>query len=493
MVIIFQYVYYILNWREKMIDLYSQKRRNMNQIWSKTKSARRWVVFFGATLILASGCQKDDPPENYKNTNEIVQQIMYYAYYWNDKIDDKLASRSGFLPVPVHTKPNQYFSSLLYDKTMAPSGSMEYDRWSFLIPYKEFEEVMVAGEYKSFGYFLAQTPDRSSVRVCYVYEDSPMSRAGIERGYELRRLNGTDVMTFIRNNTINDELNKESNRFVFADREGNVLPEKTVSKAVVKINPILAKERYAIDGREAGYIVYNSFISASKEAITAALKEFGDVDELIFDLRYNGGGDVYVADAICELLLPASVGTDSIDFAKYIFSERTNLYSKELELKDEVRKIKRNANALDISRLFVIVSDMTASASEEVVNCLKPFVNEVILVGAPTEGKPTGMNVFVDDRNNPQWAIAPVTFRIDNALGEGSYYSGFTPTYRISDDLYRNFGADPQTLEGEACLEAVLRFIQSGTFPASASVKTFERATPRIIRLEGIQIHAGCM
>ena len=464
----------------------------MNRVLGKLKSACRWVVFLWVAVILVAGCQKDEPPENYKDTNEIVQQIMYFAYFWNDKIDDKLVSRSDFKPVPAYTKPDDYFKSLLYDKTMAPSGSKEYDRWSFMIPYQEFNDVMVAGEYKSFGYFLAQAPDRS-VRVCFVYDDSPMDKAGIERGYELRRLNGTDVMTLIGNNTINNELNKESNRFVFADREGNVLPEKTVSKAVVKINPILAKEKYTIDGKEVGYIVYNSFISASKEAITAALQEFGDVDELVLDLRYNGGGDVSVADAICEHLLPASVGADSIAFAKYVFSERTNFYSKEIGLKDEIRKIKRNANALDISRLFVIVSDMTASASEEVINGMRPFVDEVILVGAPTEGKPTGMNVFVDNSKNPQWAIAPVTFRIDNSIGEGSYYSGFTPTHGVSDDLYRNFGADQQTLEGEACLEAVLRYIQSGTFPASVSVKSVEKTTPRVIQLKGIQIHAGCM
>ena len=464
----------------------------MDRIWSKLMSACCWGGFFWATFILISGCQKDEPPENYKDTNEIVQQIMYYYYYWNDKIDDKLGSPPAFKPVPVRTKPDEYFSSLLYDKKMAPPGSKEYDRWSFMIPYKEFEEVMVAGEYKSFGYFLALTSE-PSVRVCFVYEDSPMDRAGIERGYELKRLNGTDVMTLIGNNTINKELNEESNRFVFADREGNVLPEMIISKAVVKINPVLSQNCYTIDGKKVGYIVYNSFITASKEAITTALQEFSDVDELVFDLRYNGGGDVSVADAICEHLLPASVGTESIDFAKYTFSERTNLYSEELGLKDEVRKIKRNAKALNISRLFLIVSDMTASASEEVINGMKPFMDEVILVGAPTDGKPVGMNVFVNDSKNPQWAIAPITFRIDNAIGEGSYFSGFTPTLSISDDLRHNFGVDPQTLEGEACLEAALRYIKSGLFPAAVSVKSVEKTTPRMIQLKGIQIHAGCM
>ena len=462
----------------------------MNKFLDKLKTTCCWVGFLWVTVVLVTGCQKDEK-ENYKDTNEFVQQIMYFIYYWNDKIDSKLGSSDAFLPVPAHTKPNEYFASLLYDAKMAPSGSMEYDRWSFMIDYKEFNDVLVVGEYKSFGYFLAQAPDYS-IRVCFVYEGSPMDKAGIERGYELQRLNGTDVMTLIGNKTINTELNKESNRFVFADREGKVMPEKTISKAVVKIDPILFKDTYTINEKKVGYIVYNTFITASKGAISSALQEFSDVDELVFDLRYNGGGDVDVADAICEHLLPASVGTDSVVFAKYMYSERTNLYSKEIGLKDEVRKIKRNKNALNLSRLFVIVSDMTASASEEVINSMKPFVDEIIIVGSPTEGKPVGMVVVSDKEKNPQWAIAPITFRIDNINGEGSYFSGISPTYAVSDDLYHNFGVDPQTLEGEACLEAVLSYIQSDFLPASVSAKSVEKVIPRVIRLKGIQIHAGC-
>jgi C-terminal processing protease CtpA/Prc len=207
-------------------------------------------IFLWANIILFSACKKEEKTD-YTGTNEIVQQIMYFAYYWNEEIDGKLATSNGFLRVPAHTKPDDYFSSLLYDKTMAPSGSMEYDRWSFMTTYKEFNDVLVAGEYKSYGYFLAQAPDYS-VRVCYVYENSPMAKAGIERGYELKKLNGTDVMTLIGNKTINDQLNRESNKYQFADREGNLLPETTISKAVVKINPMLAKERYNVDGQEVG-------------------------------------------------------------------------------------------------------------------------------------------------------------------------------------------------------------------------------------------------
>ncbi len=461
----------------------------MKKIWIEMNGSKRERMFFlwlsvSLLMITFPACEKDKT--DYTKTNQIVQEIMYFGYYWNNKVDSKLLKDA-----PADIKPDEYFNSLLYDSTMVnPRTTREFDRWSFMVPYSEFKSVLVDGEYKSFGYFLALTPDRSSIRVCFTYAGSPMANAGIERGYELKRIGGKELIR-MSNKEINEELAKETNRFVFADRQGNVLSEKTISASALKINPILSQKTYTVDGKKVGYIVYNTFITTSKNDIVAALQEFNDVDEFVLDLRYNGGGDVSVADAICEHLLPASAGTDSVDFTKYAYSERTNTVGFS-GLKDEVHKIKRNAKAMDISRLFVIVSDMTASASEEVINGMKPFVDEVILVGTKTEGKPVGMLVWPDKSNNPQWAIAPITFRIDNKNGEGSYFAGISPTYKVEDDLYHDFGVDPQTLQGEENLQTIMEYIQTGSVPASISTKSAQKTT-RIIQLRGLQIHAGCI
>jgi C-terminal processing protease CtpA/Prc len=472
-------------------------------IGRKGFSCRLCLAFMLLAAVMTA-CEKEDgnktePEADYTGINSAIQELLYCTYYWNYKIDSKLISGNSFRKAPKTTEPQEYFASLLYNdknKMVDPAATDEYDRWSFMSSYSEYEGVMVEGEYKSFGYLLGQALDYS-VRVCLVYEGSPMAREGIERGYELVRLNGIDMDALLRmgEDAVNQELNKETGRYVFADRAGNLLKEKTISKAVVKINPVLRKNKYDVNGSKVGYIVYNTFITASKDAITAALREFNDVGDIILDLRYNGGGDVSVADAICEHLLPASVGTDSVPFAKYIFSQRTN--EKEIVeifgLKDEVRKIKRNADALDISRLFVIVSDQTASASEEVINSMKPFVDEVILVGTPTHGKPTGMLVWVYPTEDPQWAIAPISFRIDNKNGEGSYFSGIFPAYTVQDDLYHDFGVDPETLKGEACLQAVMEYVKTGRFPAGAGARSVQENRPGLIRLKGLQIHAGCI
>ena len=473
----------------------------MKKFWKNHRWVSLWVI---VVLLMASGCEKDTPeriPEpdqdpEYGTVYEYIQSLFYFVYYWNGEVERyilKTPPKSG----DVET----YFYSLLYDgnKVSASDKAAQcYDRWSFMETYLDYSGVLVEGKYKSFGYNLVQVPDPDySIRVCLVYENSPMAAAGIERGYELLKLNGTDVMVLIGNGKIYDELDKETNRFVFADREGNVLPEMTISAAEVNINPILHQATYEVNGKKVGYIVYNTFIVASKAGITAALQEMKDVDEFVLDLRYNGGGSVAVAEAICEHLLPQSVGNDSIVFAKFVLSELTK---QRLKWDDEVIQIKRNESAMNLPRMFVITTGGTASASEEVINDMKPFL-DVITVGTSTHGKPVGMGVWfyppysdeeIDAGNIPDWAFAPITFRNDNKDGEGSYFLGIPATYTVYDDLYNLFGVDPVTLQGEACLQSILTYIETDIFPASVSGKSVDRMMPEILPLKGLQIHAGC-
>lgn len=468
----------------------------MKNFWKNHRLIILWMVVM---FLAMPGCKKEEPntdPDVDKAIYEYIQSLYYYVYYWNKEAEQQILSKP-----PTSGDPEAYFEKLKYDEGKASASDKAnkcYDRWGFMTTFLDYTGLLVEGRYKSFGYNLAQVPPPDySVRVCLVYENSPMYKAGIERGYELKKLNGVNVMNLISNGTINDELNKETNRFVFADREGNELPEKTISAAEVNINPILRKAIYNINGKNVGYMAYNSFIVASQTPVTEALREMKDVDEFVLDLRYNGGGSTAVAEAICEHLLPQSAGTDSVVFAKYVFSDLTK---KRLKWEDEVVKIKRNASAMNLSRVFVITTNGTASASEEVINDLKPFM-DVITVGAPTHGKPVGMGVwFYPDYSDkeieagamPDWAFAPITFRGDNKNDEGSYFSGIPVDKAVNDDLYHDFGVDPETLEGEGCLQSILQYIKTGSYTTSISAKTVDRGIPEIMELKGLQIQAGC-
>ena len=453
-----------------------------------------WVMF---VLPGIQGCKKEDPSPgtdlNDLTVYEYIQTLYYHVYYWNKEVESNVLRRP-----PTSGLPEAYFEKLKYDKDKASVSDLNsgrYDRWGFITTYLDYTGLLVEGKYKSFGYNISKASDKT-YRVCFVYKDSPMDRAGIKRGYELRKVGGKDLETLEKNGKIDEELNRETNQFVFADHEGNVI-EKTISAAEMNIDPILYKAIYDVGGKKVGYIMYNTFIVASKAGITAVLQEMKDVDEFVLDLRYNGGGSTNVAESICEYLLPPAYGKDSVEFAKYVFSDMTK---KLLKWKDEVVKIKRQALAMDLSRMFVITTKRTASASEEVINDMSPFL-QVITVGAATHGKPVGMGVWfyppytekdISAGKLPDWALAPITFRNDNKDGKGSYFSGISPTYSSIDDLHHDFGIDPITLKGEGCLQAVIKYIQTGVFPASVIAKFAEEETNDLFQLKGLQVHAGC-
>ncbi len=208
--------------------------------------------------------------------------------------------------------------------------------------------------------------------------------------------------------------------------------------------------------------MFQSFIENSEEELNIAFKEFNDegIDELILDLRYNGGGRLDIANHLASLI----TGNENKDeiFSKF---QHNNKYSQ-LD-SEKVYKLSSPLNRLvGMSRIFVITSEDTASASEAVINSLKPyFNNDVILIGTATHGKPVGMYSF----KFYDLVLAPISFKVNNANGEGGYFDGIQPDCISEDDLSQVFGN-----EEEGSLEAALYYIEKGecpTVPAASAVR----------------------
>jgi C-terminal processing protease CtpA/Prc len=121
----------------------------------------------------------------------------------------------------------------------------------------------------------------------------------------------------------------------------------------------------------------------------------------------------------------------------------------------------RTSNPLGLDRVVFITTRSSASASEVVINSLKPYI-EVAIVGDTTHGKPTGMDGFgfpFPSQTNPNPALKyvffPITFEYLNSLGEGRFYDGMVPDIKAVDDITRDFG-DPE----EASLAAAIAFLE---------------------------------
>ena len=113
---------------------------------------------------------------------------------------------------------------------------------------------------------------------------------------------------------------------------------------------------------------------------------------------------------------------------------------------------------LNLNRIFFIVSSGTASASELLVNSLKPYMEVILLGPGKTHGKPVGyFPVPVGS-----WYILPVSFYTVNKNGEGKYYNGLPLNGQASDGLDKDWGDLSET-----SLASAINYISTGSFRLS--------------------------
>ena len=140
-----------------------------------------------------------------------------------------------------------------------------------------------------------------------------------------------------------------------------------------------------------GYFLYMAFKANFLDDIAQAMTYFRDngVHKLIMDLRYNGGGDTRASDTLMTYLAPRSA------VGKPYVTRHHNSYLASLDesFTDENNTVPvgGNAAALDLDRIYFITGSGTASASEMVINGLRPYMGDKLqMVGDTTYGKPNG-------------------------------------------------------------------------------------------------------
>jgi C-terminal processing protease CtpA/Prc len=201
-----------------------------------------------------------------------------------------------------------------------------------------------------------------------------------------------------------------------------------------------------------GYMVFQDFIQTANDELDEVFNSFlaANVDEVIIDLRYNGGGFVDVAEHMAGWLIGKDFGGET-----FLYYQHNN----KLTALDKVYSVPVKSDGLSLDRIFFIGTSNTASASELLITGVKPFVGS-ILAGSTTHGKPVGMyNISISD-----YMTFPVCFKYSNKNHEGDFYNGLAPDIPADDDLTRDFG-DPE----EASLKAILDYIQSGQVPLKSA------------------------
>jgi carboxyl-terminal processing protease len=399
-------------------------------------------------VLLASaapaGAELPPPSCSAVGQNIYVREVMHDLYLWRDQV--RWHNPSDF------ASPENFLEAL----RVRP----EDDSFSFISPLEADTAFFSESQFVGLGFGLLQTGPRE-LRLTEVYPDSPAADAGFHRGDTLVSVGSTSVATLIERGELDRALGPNapgvSVLLGWRDRSG-ALREATLVKRVVTIPTVSGTQMFDVGGHRVGYVFFRNFVEPSFAALDQSFALLaGRVDDLVLDLRYNGGGLVSVAQYLASLV--GGRRTDGQVFTSFVHNGRYRYLN-------EAIRFSQAPNALDLGRLIVITTRASASASELVINALRPFI-PVVVVGDRTFGKPVGQYSlpFCDK------VFRPVSFSTLNADGEGDYFDGIPPTCPAADDLSRDLG-DP----AESSLAEALFFVLNGR------CRTTPRLTPSALR-----------
>lgn len=299
-------------------------------------------------------------------------------------------------------------------------------------------------------------------RVAQVFPDSPASEAGLERGARFLEIAGRSIADYLAKGDLGNAFGPSDIGFTvavrFLDRDG-VERSASLTKRLVTIPTVSQTKIFEVDGKRIGYVHFRNFVTPSTQALNEAFAELkaAGASELILDERYNGGGLVSVAQHLGGLI--GGARTTSQVFAVFAHNDKNTSRNSTLRFEDKPQ-------ALDLTRLVVIATRATASASELVINALRPFM-PVTIVGDATYGKPVGQYGF----NFCEKVLYPVAFQLKNAAGQGDFFNGIPADCPAADDIEHLLGDSAEASLGEA-----LYFLKNGRCSAAAGAAATTRA-----------------
>lgn len=432
-----------------------------------------------AVIGFATSCKKSSNPGGENRADLTKDSIYLYAqqtYLWN----------TG-MPTFAAFNPRQYGSNnavIAAIKALPSTGGN--DKYSFMDDGSVATQLSgVSGDYG----FSANFDATNLLRVKLVYPGSPADAQGLKRGFLITRINGGGVLrsSQVDINNINNSLfgtNPSISMTVL--KPDGTSADVVINRTSYNLNPVLYTNTYTIGTKTVGYIVFNSFTTNSATLLDAAFAKFAadGVTELVVDLRYNGGGSVATSEVFTNLIAPPSQNgkvmyttywTQTMQDEKATILQNqkfydkgndgvTRLYSyfdyiyKPTPAAGNQEVFAKRGSLNGLTRVYFLVTDGTASASELLINNLKP-VMDVKLIGKTTYGKPVGFFAIHIDKSDlyiPQ-------FQTKNQLNQGDYFSGMTVDKDVSDDLTKDFGD-----VSEKMLAQALYYSATGNFSALA-------------------------
>ena len=453
---------------------------------------KRYILLFSIMSVLAvGGCKKakvapepTPPVVTPPTTGTLTRQqlsldsIYLYAkqiYYWNDRLPtyevfnprqyvseatDAKNYTSELLNIAKYSNPFEYVSGATSPKFSYIFDKINKNPTAYINPSAS---VDLEGNGNDLGvrFGLYGSYNDYAIYATAVYENSPADKLGLQRGDLIKKVNGVVYGSNYDGevNPLNAALNGATISLEGMKADGVTPFTATLNKAVFKSSPIYKMRVMNAGTKKIGYFAYARFSNESNsvDTLNKIFKKFADdgVTNLIIDLRYNGGGYVSTAEHLINLIAPSSVS--GVMFSEYynntMQSGKADILEKQ-PLLDGAGKLRYGSNGKiltyanvnysiaantinfakkgtlnGVTSVVFLVSGGTASASELVINSLKPHMN-VKLVGRTTYGKPIGFfPVTIENKYDVYFSL----FETKNSAGQGGYYSGMVPDYDLAE------------------------------------------------------------
>ena len=417
------------------------------------------IIIFFLVVFGFQSCQDNDDigAPAYLEVNDFIWKGLNLYYLWQADVpnlaDDKFKTQTQLnIFLSGYPQPENLFESLLYKPASLNPTEETVDRFSWIVDdYLELEgQLQGTTNNNGVDYILykREISDEIFGVVRYIIANSDASTKNIKRGDFFTGVNGTQLslsnyqaLLFGSNNDYTLNL---------ADYNGGAITPngKTVAltKTILDENPILVNKVIVSGSHKIGYLMYNGFYANYDTQLNnafGALKSQG-ITDLVLDLRYNSGGSIQTATRLASMITGQFTGQV---FAKQQWNDKIESYfaANDPESLKNLFTDKMGTTAINsvgMTKIYILTSTNTASASELVINGLKPHIG-VVQIGDVTKGKNVGSVTLYDsptfgkEKRNPnhRYAMQPIVLKIVNSAGFGDYQSGLDPNFTLKETV----------------------------------------------------------